>query len=591
MGSDKEQLPLLQSTEYGTLPSKLDTERLLSEASLQLQNKSGSRLKRYNFSLWIMYLATFIDMVGFGLLIPLLPFDCLVKCKGGVCPDGVDSCDGDNQRDDYSFLYGVVNGSFSAGQFLGSVILGGLSDRYGRKPVLLLGLAGTGAFFILTGLATNMWVLILARFLSGLFAGTGGTCGSYIADVTNDEERKKYMGILGAVYGAGIVFGPGAGSVIALFAKSKGVEYSCFVKLEECEDVFKVRYELGFMTLYEPIEFKKENDDRHIIRKVWDLLMQPQLLLLFLGNFFFQFLFAMMETSIPLLGAARYDFKASLTGLVLVGYGVDLIVVQAFAFPRAADRFGVKTMSIYGALFTGIFALTLPFCPNIWTALIALAGLGASNGFFVPGVSVIASVVAGEQFGIVLGTMRGFSSLARTFSPAIAGYLFGLEVPNVHLALTSYDFGTELLDDPQCNVSSIVGSPLMPGDSVNVTIDGENHLYSAPIWKVSIDVEYYVVFWTATACSILTVLTFLPLRVSDEDIQKARGKKGANEVGEDDGDGGILGSAAQITIPSATNSMKYSTASLKYARETGMQESGGGSVSGSYKNYNNLSIN
>ena len=154
--------------------------------------------QRNRASLAIVYATVFLDLVGFGIIIPVLPF--LARSFGAS-----------------GFWIGVLLTAYSAAQFLGAPLLGRLSDRHGRRPVLLLTLLGSVLSYLLMGFASSLALLIVARALAGLFGGSIAAAQAYIADVTIPAERSKFMGILGAAIGMGFVVGPAIGSLSATY--------------------------------------------------------------------------------------------------------------------------------------------------------------------------------------------------------------------------------------------------------------------------------------------------------------------------------------------------------------------------------------
>jgi DHA1 family tetracycline resistance protein-like MFS transporter len=149
-------------------------------------------------SLFIVYITVFVDLLGFGMILPLLPFYAM---HFGA-----------------SWLWiGVLATAYSAAQFAGAPVVGWLSDRFGRRPVLLVALAGSAVSLALAGFASSLTMLIVARGLAGLFGGSIAAAQAYVADVTRPDERSKYMGLLGASIGMGFVFGPAIGAGLSVF--------------------------------------------------------------------------------------------------------------------------------------------------------------------------------------------------------------------------------------------------------------------------------------------------------------------------------------------------------------------------------------
>src|SRR3954470_23767646 len=148
--------------------------------------------------LLIIFITVFIDLVGFGIVIPVLPFYA-EGTKFGATPSQV----------------GLLFASYSVLQFVFAPVLGRLSDRYGRRPVLLVSLLGTALGFFILGFATTLWMLFVGRIIDGISGGNISTAQAYIADVTTKENRAKGMGLIGAAFGLGFVFGPAIGGLLS----------------------------------------------------------------------------------------------------------------------------------------------------------------------------------------------------------------------------------------------------------------------------------------------------------------------------------------------------------------------------------------
>src|SRR5436190_19502214 len=148
--------------------------------------------------LLVIFITVFIDLIGFGIVIPVLPF-YVEGTKFNASPS----------------MVGLLFASYSVMQLIFTPILGRLSDRYGRRPVLFLSIIGTGIGFLILGFATTLWMLFLGRILDGITGGNISTAQAYIADITTKENRAKGMGLIGAAFGLGFVFGPPIGAILS----------------------------------------------------------------------------------------------------------------------------------------------------------------------------------------------------------------------------------------------------------------------------------------------------------------------------------------------------------------------------------------
>src|SRR5467141_3042804 len=148
--------------------------------------------------LFVIFITVFIDLVGFGIVIPVLPYYAEAS-RFGATPREV----------------GLLFASYSVMQLIFSPVLGRLSDKYGRRPILITSLLGTCLGFLFLGFATTLWMLFIGRIIDGISGGNISTAQAYIADVTTKEDRAKGMGLLGAAFGLGFIFGPAIGGILS----------------------------------------------------------------------------------------------------------------------------------------------------------------------------------------------------------------------------------------------------------------------------------------------------------------------------------------------------------------------------------------
>ena len=405
--------------------------------------------KRYKSSLRVAMLTNFADMTGFGLLLPILPF---VYKTLPISPgnDAVPS----------SFFYGMITSAFSGGQFVGGFLFGYLSDRLGRRPMLMLGLLGTAVFFVLAGLADDIVKLVLFRALGGLFAGTGGVCASTVADMTTPAERPIYMAMLGGAQGAGVVLGPViGGGVAAIFGDDidKGFKAASFGAAALCV----VNLTLAFFFFSEsPVYIKKrairkarrereaasasvnyegdaerklllgEMEEEPTERKESTLaaLLQLDLMLLCLVTFFFNTVFVANETALPLLAKNKFHFESKYVGPVFAVYGILLIITQVVIFSRLSRRFGLRIFTLVAPIMAGVFVFLVPLGRNLGETFSAVAGLAIVQGLGYPAFQVVASMMSKDNQGSVLGLRSSFAAGARIAGPLAAGWLYEVEI-------------------------------------------------------------------------------------------------------------------------------------------------------------------
>jgi DHA1 family tetracycline resistance protein-like MFS transporter len=348
----------------------------------------------------VVYATVFIDLVGFGLILPQLPYYAERFGATGV-------------------WVGAILTAYSAAQLVGASVLGRLSDRVGRRPVLLMSLAGSAASFLLSGLAGSLWLLLLARALAGLFGGSIAAAQAYIADVTAPEERAKYMGLLGASIGLGFVFGPALGSFLARFGF--GAAAFAAASLAAANLVF------AFFRLPETRggAERRHTHSRLDFSNLLDALHHHSIGRLLAATFLSTLAFVAMEATFALLGEARFGLGASRLGFVFAYVGVVMVIVQGGLVGRLAPRYGERALATSGALLMAASLGALPLAPSLAAALGVLAVLAVGQGLTTPMLSTLLSrATDADEQGGTLGLGQSLAAAARAVGPIGAGWLF-----------------------------------------------------------------------------------------------------------------------------------------------------------------------
>jgi MFS family permease len=352
-------------------------------------------------ALAVVYGTVFLDLLGFGIILPALPYYARELGASG-------------------FGLGALFTSYSLAQLLGAAALGRLSDRIGRRPVLMLSLAGSAVSMLLSGLAGTLVLLCAARALAGMFGGSIATAQAYIADVTPRGERARYMGLLGASIGVGFVVGPALGA--GLIALGFGFPGAAFTAAGLAAANFV------FAALKLPESRPADAEVRRALPgRLGEALTRPNLRQLLAATFSTTFAFVSMETTFAYLGEDRFGLTERGFGLVLVYVGVIVIIVQGGLIGRLTRRFGVRPVAVAGGALMGVALLTLPFCPSLTTTLAALGFLAGGQGLSSPSLStLISELSAGGEQGSVLGLGQSLAAAARAAGPLVAGALYDL---------------------------------------------------------------------------------------------------------------------------------------------------------------------
>lgn len=360
-------------------------------------------------SLIVVYLTVFIDLLGFGIILPILPF---YAEKFGA--DG--------------FWVGAVLTAYSAAQLVSAFYLGRLSDRIGRRPVLLASLVGSAVSLAMTGLAGSLAFLLLSRVLAGAFGGSITTAQAYVADVTEPRERTKYMGMLGASIGLGFVFGPVIGAGLSGF----GFSAAAFI----AAGLAAANFLFGLVKLPES-QIGRRDEPRPVVSRLAVLgaaLRQPNVGRVVWANFLATLAFVGMEATFALFGQARFGLDAAGMGLIFALVGVVIAIVQGGLVGRLNARFGERSLAVAGAVLIGSALFAVPFTQTLGTCLVIMAILATGQGLLSPTLpSLLSLASASGEHGGTLGIGQSASAAARAIGPLVAGWLFdrGVGLPYV----------------------------------------------------------------------------------------------------------------------------------------------------------------
>jgi len=351
-------------------------------------------------SLPIVYLAVFVDLLGFGIILPILPFYAEKFGANGL-------------------WIGAILTAYSAAQFVSALFLGRLSDRIGRRPVLLASLLGSALSLTASGFANSLVLLLLSRLIAGAFGGSITTAQAYVADVTTPSERTKYMGLLGASIGMGFVFGPGIGAALSGF----GFSAAAFV----AAGIAALNFLVGIVKLPESRVPGQADAVRRSFRleDVKAALSQPTLGSALLSTFISTIAFVAMEATFALFGQVRFGLNPAGLGIIFTLVGIVVAVVQGGLIGRLHLRYDDRTLAGAGAVAMGVAFFLIPLMPSLTSAVVILGLLAAGQGLVSPTLSSLISQSSdvGEQ-GQTLGIGQSLSAGARAVGPLLAGWLY-----------------------------------------------------------------------------------------------------------------------------------------------------------------------
>ncbi len=349
----------------------------------------------------IVFVTVFVDLIGFGIIIPLLPF--YAERFGGSAQ-----------------TVAMLSASFSAMQFVFMPIWGRLSDRVGRRPILLLGLFGSFASYLVFGLAESLPLLFVSRMFAGIAGATVSTAQAVIADTTTPENRAKGMGLIGAAFGLGFVFGPAIGGVLSRWGHAAPPLFAAALSL--------VNFVAAWFLLPEtrpahvPATAKAA---RSRLDSLKNALTRPTLPTLLIIYVLVVAAFSGFETTFALFSERKFGFTEETIGYFFAYVGVVLSIVQGGLVGRAVKRFGERRLVSSGLFMLALGLVMIAFSRSIVELLIANGVMTVGMAFNSPALtSLISQRSDPEDQGGILGVSQGLASLARIVGPAWGGFLF-----------------------------------------------------------------------------------------------------------------------------------------------------------------------
>lgn len=348
----------------------------------------------------VVFLTLFLSLMGFGIILPVLPF--YAQSFGAS-----------------AMAVTLMSTVFSAAQLAMSPVLGRLSDRHGRRVVMLISIGGSGVAMLVLGFAQSLAMVFLARVVSGMCTANVSTAQAIIADRVSDEDRARMMGRMGAAIGLGFIFGPAVGG---LLSDPQLPTLPFFV----AAGLSAVNFVLAYVLL--PDTRSATSRDDKPSPSVWNaaprVIANPVTGILVLGYFGFMLAFSSMESTFALLLEAKHDYGARETGMVFTGIGVVIVVAQAVVVGKLVSAVGEKRTLLVGMTVLAI-GLGLLGAPMIAVVIVGAAGVALGNGLVTPNLSALMSrSSSADEQGFNLGVAQSASSLGRIIGPVVAGLLF-----------------------------------------------------------------------------------------------------------------------------------------------------------------------
>lgn len=325
-------------------------------------------------------------------------------------------------------MAGGLQSFYALLQLFSGPILGSLSDRYGRKPILIACLFGTAVAYTLFGLANSLLILFTAVLLDGLTGNNLSTSFTYVADVTTADERSRGMGMVSAAFGLGLMAGPALGGLLS--------SYGLFVPAFAAAGIAFVNTIYGIFILPESLPAEKRSQHRpslNFISQLQNVLRIQNTRLPILAVFFLNFAFAGLQTNFPLFSNARFEWDARQNGFLFAFVGVVSVFVQGFLFGQLQPKTGEKRLSLIGLVLFALGMAGIALVPTAWMIypMVGIAACGSSLS--IPAISgMLSSRVPSNEQGRLMGGNQVLFSLTAILGPAVAGLSFekiGISAP------------------------------------------------------------------------------------------------------------------------------------------------------------------
>ena len=363
-------------------------------------------------NLWVLMATAFVDMLGFAMVFPLLPF---YATDLGASPK----------------VIGLLISSFSVAQLVSAPLWGRVSDRYGRRPVLIIGLAAAGIAYIVFGFANTIWLLLVSRTVQGAGGGTTGVVQAYIGDSTDPAQRARGLGWLSASTSAGVMIGPAIGSLAAHLGRPAPGLFAaglCFLNVM-------------FAWRYLPESRPKLGAPKRSIRSaLWQVLRhplapQPRLIWIYAVG---MMAFTSMSSVVALYLHYAFGVTAKTIGIVFVYIGALAVVMRALVLGWMVDRFGETRVMRLGAVIFGVGLAMYTLPTTVWMMALVIPLVPIGQALLFPSVTALSSHRSDKrELGQMMGVQQAFGGAARVVGPLWATWVFERFAPGTPFLMAS----------------------------------------------------------------------------------------------------------------------------------------------------------
>jgi DHA1 family tetracycline resistance protein-like MFS transporter len=372
------------------------------------------------YSLWIVYLIVFINMLGYGIVLPLLPYYIEQFGAGPI-------------------IIGCISATYSLFQLVAAPIMGELSDKYGRRPILLISVAGTAISFFMIALARSIPMIFLARVIDGVSGGNISTSQAYIADKTTKQDRTKRMGEMSAAFNLGLFLGPAVGGILSkygyavpLFAAGIAASITTILTLFFLPESLRNK---GVAPLSAILKKKKTFNPRDF----YDVMLRPQVGTVLMTSFLMMFAYSLLQGTLALFTEHELHFSSATNGMIFAYLALVGIFVQIFVFKTLLNKMSEHKATLLSVLCMAVGFALLAMSKNTVLLFLSMTLLGFGYSVSVPMINgLVSKLTPDNEQGNIAGVNQSMTSLARLIAPVVGTAIFaklGTTSPYITAAL------------------------------------------------------------------------------------------------------------------------------------------------------------
>ena len=358
-------------------------------------------------SLTFILITVFVDLLGYGIMLPLLPYFVQAHAQAGGAA-----------------IAGALSSLYASAQLFAGPVLGALSDRFGRRPILLICLFGTSLGYLLLGLADSLPLIFLAVLVDGLTGANLTTAYAYIADVTTSENRARSMGMVGAAFGLGLMAGPALGGLLS--------KYGLYLPAFAASAIALSNVVFGYFVLPEslPLERREVRPVSQMfnwVNQFAGLFRQLNIQRFLMALFLLNLAFAGLQANFPLYSSQRFQWTPTQTSYFYLYVGVCAVFIQGFLFGKLQPRFGERALILFGLICMAMGLAGMALARAGWLLYPAVTIVALGTGTSIPSLTALVSLRVSESGqGRLMGGTQTLLSLTNIIGPTLAGVTFEL---------------------------------------------------------------------------------------------------------------------------------------------------------------------